>query len=148
MTLLEAPTSWQGPVPAMDPLTEPYWDSLRQHRLALLRCRQCGYWLHYPVPACRKCLSDDVEYQPVSGKGSIYTFSVVHREFGIHFPIPWVAAFVELVEQDGLRLPTNIVGCAPDEVSIGMPVQVTYRDYEDGLTLALFEPDVGGGSGR
>jgi uncharacterized protein len=138
--MLAPPDVWEGPVPAEDLDTAPYWDALRAHRLSILRCRSCELWIHYPVAGCPRCHGSDVAFEPVSGRGEVYTYSVVHREFGNHFGVPWVVAFVELVEQPALRVATNIVGCAPEDVHIGMPVRVTYRDYENGFTFAFFEP--------
>src|SRR5262249_50006574 len=104
---------WLGPVPADQADYAPFWAALRDHRLAIQRCDSCQHWIHYPSAARPSCLSSDLSFEPVSGEARLYTFTVVHREFGLNLPIPWIAAFVELAEQPGLRLATNIVNCEP-----------------------------------
>jgi uncharacterized OB-fold protein len=138
--LLAPAPQWRGPVPADQLDYSPFWAQLRQHRLSIQRCGECRTWIHYPSAACPSCLGSTLAFEPVSGDGHVYTFTIVHREFGLHLPVPWVAAIVELVEQPGLRLASNIVNCTPKAISIGMPVRVVYVDYDPDLTLAYFEP--------
>ena len=137
---------WLGPVPAPQQDYAPFWARLREHQLSIQRCQVCGRWIHYPCGACPECSGSALEFEPVSGDGHLYTYTVVHREFGLNLSIPWVAAFVDLVEQPGLRVATNIVNCAPDELEIGMPVHVVYADYANDVTLAYFEPTLTGGA--
>jgi uncharacterized OB-fold protein len=134
------PPEWLGPVPADQVDYAPFWARLRDHCLSIQRCDACGHWIHYPSAMCPSCLASALSFQPVSGEAHVYTFTIVHREFGLHVPIPWIAAIVELVEQPGLRLATNIVNCDPPKLEIGMPVRVIYADYRGDVTLAYFEP--------
>ena len=120
----------------------PFWDGLRHHRLSILRCRECRTFVHPPQASCPKCLSLDLTAEAVSGRGTVYSFTVVNREFAPGVKPPYVAALVDLAEQDGLRLVTNLVNVTIDDVRIGMPVRVIFVDLEDGdATLAFFEPD-------
>jgi uncharacterized protein len=136
--VLSAPVLWRGPVPVEEPETTGYWQALRDHQLSIQRCATCDLWIHYPLPACPSC-GGEVVYTPVSGTGAVYSYTVVNREFGLQFELPYLSAYVELDE--GVRLATTIVDCELDQIQIGTPVQVAYHDYpEQNLTLAFFTP--------
>jgi uncharacterized OB-fold protein len=119
----------------------PFWDGLRHHEIRILRCGECRTFVHPPQASCPKCLSLDLSAEAVSGRGTVYSFTVVNREFAPGIRPPYVAALVELVEQDGLRLVTNLVNVTIADVRIGMPVRVVFFDLEgEDVTLAFFEP--------
>jgi hypothetical protein len=141
--ILRLPATWHGAVPADEDWTRGYWEALRHHELSVQRCASCGAWHHPPVVACSGCgRDDDLAFEPVAGTGTIHSFSVCYREFGVQIGVPWVAAHVELDE--GMRVATNIVHCTVDDLAIGVPVRVVYQDYVDlDLTLAFFEPAEG-----
>lgn len=120
----------------------PFWDGLRSRELRILRCGECRTFVHPPQASCPQCLSLDLAAEAVSGRGSVYSFTVVNREFAPGIKPPYVAALVDLVEQDGLRLVTNLVNVTIGDVHIGMPVRVVFFDLEgEHVTLAFFEPD-------
>lgn len=125
-------------LPAPDDSTRFFWTSGEDGELRFLRCRSCGYYLHPPVPRCPECGSSDVAPEAVSGRATVHTFTVNHQQW-VGEADPWVIAIVALPEQDGLRLTTNIVGCAPDDVAIGQEVEVTFEQRDD-LWLPLFQP--------
>jgi uncharacterized OB-fold protein len=104
-----------------------------------MRCTACGWWLHPAGPICPSCLSRELVAAAVSGRGSVYTLTVNWQPWMPGFDPPYVVAIVELPEQEGLRLTTNIVGVPYDEVHIGMPVRVVF-DEHDGVWLPLFTP--------
>jgi uncharacterized protein len=119
----------------------PFWAGLRAHELRILRCVGCRTFVHPPQASCPKCLRLDLTAEAVSGRGSVYSFTVVYREFAPGIEPPYVAALVDLVEQDGLRLVTNLVNVTIADVRIGMPVRVMFHDLEgQDVTLAFFEP--------
>jgi uncharacterized OB-fold protein len=126
------------PLPALTPETEFFWTSGADGRLRFLRCGDCYTYVHPPVPVCPRCSSRAVAPEPVTGRGAVLTFTVNHQPWGLLEP-PYVIAIVELVEQPGLRLTTNLVGITPDEVHSGMPVQVRF-EHDDDVYLPLFEP--------
>jgi len=139
--VVTAPTgSWQGPVPVPDLDSGPYWEGLRQHQLRILRCDDCGYWVHPPLAGCPRCLSPRLAPRPVTGRGRLYSFTLVNREFAPGVKPPYIAALVDLDEQEGLRLLTNLVNVRVADVRIDMAVRVVFHDIGD-LTLAYFEPD-------
>lgn len=127
-------------LPRLDRLNTPFWTAGFEGELHITRCAACGHWSHPPAPVCRVCWSDDVAPQPTSGRGVVASFTVNHHAWvPTTDPAPYVVALVELTEQPGLRLVTNIVGCAPSEVRIGMPVRVVFEEIDD-VALPLFEP--------
>jgi uncharacterized OB-fold protein len=116
------------PAPLLTDDNRDFWTGGRDGELRIVRCNDCGYYIHPPSPRCPQCLSDDVAPHAVSGRGSVYTFTVNQRAWSPGLEVPYVIAIVALDEQADLRLMTNIVGCAADEVAIGMPVQVEFRE--------------------
>ena len=143
LTTWLAPPSgpWSGPVPVADIDSAPFWAGLRTHELRILRCGECRTFVHPPQASCPKCLSLDLTAEAVSGRGTVYSYTVVNREFAPGIEPPYVAALVDLVEQDGLRLVTNLVNVTIADVRIGMAVRVVFHDLEgEDVTLAFFEP--------
>jgi uncharacterized protein len=116
------------PAPQVNDENRAFWTAGGTGELRIIRCNECGYYIHPPSPRCPKCLSDNVEPSPVSGRGSIYTYTVNRRAWSPGLEVPYVIAIVQLDEQPDLRLMTNIVGCSADEVAIGMPVHVEFRE--------------------
>jgi uncharacterized protein len=125
-------------LPAPDESTEFFWRSGQDGRLRFLRCQSCGYYLHPPIPRCPSCASRDLAPEAVSGRATVHSFTVNHQPWTGETD-PWVIAIVELPEQEGLRLTTNIVGCEPDEVAIGQAVEVTFEQRDD-IWMPLFSP--------
>ena len=133
----------RGLQPTPTALSAPYWEAARRHELLLQRCTTCGRHLFHPRATCPSCGSDQLTWEPVSGEGVVYSYTVARRPTHSAFAaqVPMVIAIVELVE--GPRLTTNIVGCDPAAVSIGMPVVVDYIDGDDtDVTLPVFRPAV------
>jgi uncharacterized OB-fold protein len=131
-------------LPRVTPENEHFWRGGRDGRLLILRCRSCGYWIHPPSPVCPRCLATELAPEAVSGRAEVHAHTVNEHPWIPGFDPPYVIAIVELPEQEGLRLTTNIVGCPPDDVAMGMPVRVTFQHYDENgyeVWLPLFEPD-------
>jgi len=118
------------PAPSDDPLARFFWQSGADGVLRFLRCGDCAYWLHPPSSRCPRCLSANLAPQPVSGRAVVHTFTVNVQPWTAGQE-PYVYAIVELPEQPGLRLTTNVLGCAPDEVHIGQAVRVAFLHRND-----------------
>lgn len=112
--------------PAIDWESRAYWEGAGRGELVLQRCRDCGVVQHRPRGLCATCLSDDIEHFVASGRGSVYTYSVVRQNQMPAFAkaVPYVVSYVQL--EEGPQLLTNIVGCDPDDVAIGMAVKVDF----------------------
>ena len=138
----DLPAAKYPPLPAPDALTQFFWDGVNDRRLLILRCQACGHYIHYPRPVCNRCLSTDLAPAQVSGRATLYSYTVTVQAFHPYFvdKVPYVLAVVELPEQAGLKLTTNIIDCPEEQLRIGMPVQVTFQEVGPGLTLPLFRP--------
>jgi uncharacterized OB-fold protein len=114
-------------VPEVDAFTRAYWEAAGRGELFLRRCGGCGRAHHYPREFCPYCWSEDVAWERASGRATLYTWSVVHRNdlppFGSR--TPYVAAVVDLAE--GPRMMTEVVGCAEESLRVGMALEVTFR---------------------
>lgn len=126
------------PTPEAD--TQPYWDAAADGRLLLRHCAACDTTHFYPRPFCPRCWSPDVSWVQASGRATLYTWSVVHRNdlppFGDR--VPYVAAVVDLAE--GPRMMTNVVGCDPSELHVGMQLSVAFEERADDVTIPVFQP--------
>jgi uncharacterized OB-fold protein len=133
-------TKYAKPLPRIDEESKGYWEACKRRELVLQRCASCGTLRHYPRAVCPVCLSDAVEWRHAAGTGTVYTFTVTHQNQapGFRDALPYVLAYVELDE--GVRLLTNIVDCPPDDVRIGMPVEVVFEDATAEIALPRFRP--------
>jgi uncharacterized protein len=118
-----------------------FWQGGRDGELRFQRCNACKYFIHPPGVLCPRCHSKDLGIEVVSGRAEVHTFSINYQPWMPGLEPPFVVAIVTLAEQDDLRLTTNIVNCAPDDVTFGMPVQATFEAHvEDEVWIPLFEP--------
>jgi uncharacterized protein len=114
------------PAPHVNYLNEPFWQAARERRLVSQRCEDCGQWFAPADAACTSCFSTNWTWQESSGKGTLYSFSAMHRVLP-GFPSPTILAVVELDE--GFTVYTNIVECEESELRCDMPVEVVFEDY-------------------
>jgi uncharacterized OB-fold protein len=130
------------PLPEVSDLTRPFWDGAANHELRIMRCQACGFYVHPPRPICRRCLSTEMDAERVSGRGTLYSYSVAVTAYHPYWSdkVPYVLAIVELDEQPGLGVTTNIVDCPEDVLRVGLPVEVSFVDAAPGLTLPVFHP--------
>jgi len=136
---VEQPYAENGrPIPRRTPTSAPYLDAAREGRLHLQKCPRDGFF-YYPRTRCPECLGDDWTWADTSGRGRVYSYTVdrVGLDPAQRERLPLVVAIVELDE--GPRLTTNIVGCTPEDVKVGLPVEVTFEDLGP-ETLVLFQP--------
>ena len=117
-------------LPVVDDQNRYFWSTRDDGRLRFLRCQDCGYWLHPPSPRCPECGNRTLAPEPVRGDAEVYSCTVNHQSWDGSAE-PWSIVVVTFPEQQGLRLTTNVVGCPPDEVSIGMPVRVVFEQHGD-----------------
>jgi uncharacterized OB-fold protein len=129
-------------VPAVTDLTRPFWDAARDGRLAIQRCRDCGYYNHPPKPLCDRCLSGDLGFADVAGTGTVWSFTVMHQKSvaGFEEAVPYLTALVELDEQPMLLLTTNLPGADPENVRVGQRVRVSFEPLDGDIVLPQFLP--------
>ena len=133
-------TAMRFDLPQPDLETQPFWDAARDGKLLIKHCNACGEHHFYPRPFCPKCWSDDVEWVEASGRATLYSWSVVHRNdlppFGDR--VPYVAAVVDLAE--GPRMMTNVVECEFDALTMGMDVEAVFHPTSNEVTIVQFRP--------
>lgn len=133
-------TEYKRPVPIPDEASNPFFEGAQEQKLMIQRCASCGT-AHWPVKSrCPVCLSSEITWVQASGKGTLYTFSLMHQIFhpGFASEVPYNVAEVDL--EEGPRIISNIVGCANSELRIGMPLEVTFEEVSEGVTLPKFRP--------
>ena len=119
--------------------TAPFWTAGADGTLRIARCQACGWYAHPPRPVCPRCRGRAVRPEVVSGRGRVHSCTLNHYQWVPGMPAPYIVAEVELVEQDGLCLLTNVVDCAWDAVAIGMDVEVCFARAGDAF-IPLFRP--------
>ena len=129
---------YDKPLPETSPLTQPYWDGLREHRLVLQACQQCHTVRHYPRPVCDQCYSMESVWIEATGRGRIHSWTVNHHVFHFAFKreSPFVTVTVDLDE--GVRMQAPLRGADGSTLAIGVPVELTYEDVTAALTLPAF----------
>ncbi len=129
------------PVPLPDADSAPFWHGCRQDKLMIQRCRSCRSFQFPPSSVCAQCGSDQIEWVQASGKGKVFSWIVVVHPVPkpvYAADVPYVVALVELDE--GVRMPTNIVGCDSSAIVADMPVEVVFKRVSEELVLPLFQP--------
>jgi uncharacterized protein len=129
-------------LPAFDDRNRAFWTGGADGQLRVPFCAQCGVWVSPVAPECPAC-DGVLESRPVSGRGTVFTYTVNHQPFNPAVPVPYVIAIVELDEQSDLRIASNIVDCEPDSVYIGLPVEVRFERQDVGdesVYMPVFVP--------
>ncbi|HIF98423.1 MAG TPA: Zn-ribbon domain-containing OB-fold protein [Myxococcales bacterium] len=128
------------PPPLADPTTLPWWEAAADHRLVVQRCADCQATRLPPAPVCAACRSTEFDWTEVPGAGSVYTFTIVHRPIAADQQLPFVIAVVALENSGGLRMISNLVEVDPDDVEIGMALEVVWEDMSEDLAIPRFRP--------
>jgi uncharacterized OB-fold protein len=126
-------------VPSPTPETQPYWDGLRQGRLRLQCCADCGKVRHYPRPVCDACWSMNTNWIDASGRGTVHSWTITHYAFhpGFKGDLPYILITVDLVE--GVRMNAQVRGIEASQLRVGLPVKVAFDPVKPDLTLPVFE---------
>jgi uncharacterized OB-fold protein len=127
------------PMPVPTAISAGFWEAARRHELVIQRCSSCERYRHYPQPRCPHCGSDDWSWAPVSGKGTIYTYTVTHHRFHPAWDDlrPYAVATVELAE--GVRMVSDLPAEDTADVAIGAAVEVFFEEFaEEEVSLPRF----------
>ena len=119
--------------PPINPETQPFWDATAQGKLLIKKCTACGEVHFYPRAHCPFCFSDKLQWQETSGRGTIYTYSVMRRA-----PVPYAIAYVTLAE--GPTMMTNIVDCDLNAIRIGQSIRLVFKPSDGGPPVPMFTP--------
>ena len=128
------------PIPVPDALTKPFWDAAREGVLALQRCQSCGHFQHPPYATCVNCVSIDLQFEPVSGKGSIYAYTIMYHTGDRRFApaVPYASIIVELDDAPGALLAANLFDAPYTAAKVGRRVEVVFERLNDEITLPQF----------
>lgn len=139
MTEYGAPIVEGRNLPLPDNVSRPYWEAAARGELLVQECPSCGHRQFYPRAMCTRCAAEP-EWIQASGRGTVHTYTVIHQNLGDPWQemTPYIVAMVEL--EEGPMMMTNITHCDPDEVEIGMPVEVHTVAVDDGIGLPFFRP--------
>ena len=131
---------YEKPIPEVQPWTVEFWKGTKQGKLLIQECNECKSKIFYPRKHCPECWSSDLGWSEASGKAKVYTYTVTMDMVEPKFmaDLPYVLAMVDL--EEGIRMMTRIVDCVPEEVKIGMDVEVTFEDITDQHALPMFRP--------
>lgn len=124
--------------PSVTPDTQFFWDGAKERKLLIQRCTGCGALRHPPRPMCPSCNALGWDTVEASGRGTLYSFVMPQHPVFPFMEYPYIVALVEL--EEGTRIVTNLVGTTPEAVSIGMPVELTFEEFDGGLVLPQFTP--------
>ncbi|MBI2166441.1 MAG: OB-fold domain-containing protein [Chloroflexi bacterium] len=135
---------YKRPVPVPDEVSTPFWEGCKKHELLIIRCSDCGYYIHWPKQRCPQCWSTNVAPAKVSGRGTVYSYTIYQVEGPPGFKPPYSVVLVSLEEQEDVRICSNLEDCPLDQIKIGMPVEVFFRDVpEEDVSIPLFRPRKG-----
>ena len=118
----------------------PWWEALRRHELVVQRCVPCGTWRQPPGPVCAACHSSESRFERVSGRGRVFSYTIVHHAVhpALAQRVPYNVILVELPDAGNVRLISNLLDVPPDEVRVGLEVEIVFEDVADDLTLPRF----------
>lgn len=124
------------PLPHPTALSKPHWDGCREGKLLVQQCQDCEGYTFIPQVRCSHCQSDKLVWVQSTGRGIVYSYSIVHRAPRPEFDAPYVVIIVAM--EEGWHMLSNLRGCAPDAVSVDMPVKVQFTEMTSDITLPCF----------
>ena len=126
--------------PTINDVNRPFWDGCTHGKLLVQRCTQCGFRRYPAAGACPKCLSPGAEWEPLSGRGKVFSFIVFHRAYhpAWESKVPYVVAMIELDE--GPMMMSNVVGVDPAALKVDDAVIVAFEALDEGLAMPVFKP--------
>jgi uncharacterized OB-fold protein len=127
------------PLPALDDTNRFFWTSGADGRLRMLRCSACQTYVHPPRPTCPTCHHADLEPHEVSGRATVVGWTINHHQWHPAFEPPYNIAVVALDDDPSLRLTTNLILTDPDDIELGLAVEVQFLECDD-VWLPLFRP--------
>ena len=128
------------PIPQVTPELAPFFDAAKRGQLMVQKCESCGTLRFPPRALCSRCLSSHAAWTPVSGRGEVYSFNVMHQVYhpGFAAEIPYAVVVIKL--EEGAKMISNLVGIKPHDIKCGMPVEVVFERLSDEVSLPKFRP--------
>jgi uncharacterized OB-fold protein len=126
------------PLPHPTPLSQPHWDGCLEGVLRVQRCRDCGTHVFIPQPVCTECFEQSLGWIDSSGRGTLYSYTIVHRPQQPSFDVPYVPIIVEM--EEGWHMMSNLKHAALDSIEIGMSLEVFFESMSEKIALPYFRP--------
>ena len=126
------------PLPTPTPISSPHWEGLREGKLRVQRCRSCGEHVFIPQPTCTRCLSEDMEWIESTGRGELYSYTVVHRPQQPAFKVPYTVVIIQL--EEGFFMLSNLIECNEADIEVGMAVELVCHEVSSEISLPYFRP--------
>lgn len=128
------------PVPVPNEMTKPFWEAARQGVVAMQRCQSCGHFQHPPYATCVNCMSIELKFEPVVGKGKIYAYTIMYHAGDKRFAgaVPYASIIVELDDAPGALMAGNLLGAEYTEAKVGRRVEVVFERLTDDISLPQF----------
>ena len=133
-------SEWKRPLPTITGETLPYWEACQRGELLIQRCEGCDIYQYYPRGICATCFTSKIGWVKSSGKGTVWTFTVTRQNRTAGFDEGSVCSWRWWRLEEGVKMFTNIIGCDPFDVHIGMPVEVTFVRATREVTVPFFKP--------
>jgi uncharacterized OB-fold protein len=133
-------STYAKPLPQVGPEMAPFFEAAKRHQLVVQRCRGCGTYRFPARDQCSGCLAREADWMPVSGRGTVFSYAVMHQVYhpGFASEVPYAVVVIAL--EEGARLVSNLVDCPVPEIRVGMPVEVVFDDVTPEVTLPKFRP--------
>jgi uncharacterized OB-fold protein len=138
MTDREAVVTRGLPLPVVTPDTAPFWEATRRGELVLQRCASCGRFRHYPRPACPGCLATGHRWERASGRGTVWTWTIVRGPTLPAFEAKLPYNVVDVLLDEGVHFVSEVLDCPPEAIRAGMPVEAVFVPASDEITLVKF----------
>jgi uncharacterized OB-fold protein len=128
------------PLPNVHNFSRPFWEAAKSHEFLIHKCKVCNSFIFYPKIICPFCFSEDLEWVRASGRGKVYSYSVIYsyKPRAFSDDVPYVIAIIEL--EEGVRMMSNVIGCDPETVKCDMDVTIVFDDVTSEVTLPKFKP--------
>lgn len=128
------------PLPLITPTTKPFWDGLREEVINLQFCSSCDRHIFYPRSHCPSCLTPEIDWQPISGEGTLHTFTITSQPTAPHFAdeVPQMLAMVDL--DAGIRMTSTLANVSRENIKVGMRLQPFFDHVNEVVTLLRFQP--------
>ena len=128
------------PIPVPNDYTKPFWESARRGVLSLQRCQACGHFQHPPYATCVRCMAIELKFEPVSGHGAIYAYTIMYHTGDRRFAsaVPYASIIVELDDAPGALMAGNLLEAEYTEAKVGRRVEVLFEKLNDDITLPQF----------
>ena len=131
---------YKKPLPVIQPWSKEFWEGTKNNQLLIQECKKCGEKIFYPRKSCPECWSSELGWAKASGRGKVYTYSTTLTGVEEVFAedLPFVLACIDL--EEGVRMMSRVVGCAPESVKVGMDVEVVFEPVTEEISLPYFRP--------